>query len=113
MTIAYLKSFGFVVPLIVIGLGALCLRLGARLRRFDLGAARWALVTFLWLAIGLVVGAGGLLGQWQGGLAGHQPFNYGRAVASAVPFLLAIILWRLPTDGLAVSLTRCLWAKKA
>jgi len=92
VTIAYLKSFGFVVPLIVIGLGALCLRLGARLRRFDLGAARWALVTFLWLAIGLVVGAGWAF--WvngKGGLAGHQPFNYGRAVASAVPFLLAII----------------------
>lgn len=92
LIVAYLQSFGFVVPLIVIGLGALCLRLGARLRRFDLTAARWAVVMFLWLAIGLVVGAAWAF--WvngKGGLAGHQPFNYGRAVASAVPFLLAII----------------------
>jgi trehalose/maltose transport system permease protein len=92
VAIAYLKSFGFVVPLIFIGLGVLCLRLGARLRRFDLGAARWALVTFLWLAIGLVVGA--VWAFWvngKGGLTGNEPFDYGKAVAGAVPFLLAII----------------------
>ena len=90
--IAYLQSFGFVVPLILIGLGALGLRLGVRLRRFDLTAARWALVTFLWLAIGLLVGA--TWAFWvngKGGLAGREPFDYGKAMASAVPFLLAII----------------------
>jgi trehalose/maltose transport system permease protein len=90
--IAYLQSFGFVVPLILIGLGVLCLRLGMRLRRFDLSAARWALVTLLWLAIGLVVGAAWAF--WvsgRGGLAGNEPFNYGKAIANAVPFLLAVI----------------------
>ncbi len=92
LIVAYLQSFGFVVPLIVIGLGALCLRLGARLRRFDLTAARWAIVMFLWLAIGLVVGAAWAF--WvngKGGLTGSEPFNYGKAAASVVPFLLAII----------------------
>jgi len=92
VVIAYLQSFGFVVPLIVIGLGALCLRLGMRLRRFDLTAARWALVVLLWLAIGLVVGAAWVF--WvngKGGLTGSEPFKYGKAVASAVPVLLAII----------------------
>ncbi|MCZ7538776.1 MAG: ABC transporter permease subunit [Anaerolineae bacterium] len=92
LAIAYLQSFGFVVPLIIIGLGALCLRLGIRLRRFDLTAARWAVVTLLWLAIGLAVGA--VWAFWvngKGGLTGTEPFKYGKAVAHAVPFLLAII----------------------
>lgn len=92
LPIAYLQSFGFVVPLIAVGLGAMCLRLGIRLRRFDLTAAHWALVMLLWLAIGLVVGT--LWAFWvngKGGLAGTEPFKYGKAAASAAPFLLAIV----------------------
>ncbi len=92
VVIAYLQSFGFVVPLILIGLGVLCLRLGVRLRQFDLTAARWALVTFLWLVIGMIIGAAWAF--WvngRGSLAGNEPFNYGKAVPNAMPFLLAII----------------------
>ncbi len=92
LTIAYLKSFGFVVPLVVIGLGALLIRLGSRLRRYDIVAARWAIVVFLWLMIGAVVGA--VWAFWvngKGGLVGNAPFNFGKAISHAVPFLLAII----------------------
>ena len=92
VTIAYLKSFGFVVPVIVIFLGALFFRLGMRLRRYDIIAARWSIVAFLWSMIGLVVAA--IWSFWvngKGGLVGDEPFNYGDALTHAVPFLLAIV----------------------
>lgn len=91
-TIAYLKSFGFVVPLIIIFLGVMFLRLGTRLRRYDVVAARWSLVALLWLMIGLVVGA--IWAFWvngKGGLVSDEPFNYGRAASHAIPFLAMII----------------------
>jgi trehalose/maltose transport system permease protein len=90
-TIAYLKSFGFVVPLIIIFLGVMFLRLGTRLRRYDVVAARWSLVALLWLMIGLVVGA--IWAFWvngKGGLVSDEPFNYGRAASHAIPFLVMI-----------------------
>jgi trehalose/maltose transport system permease protein len=92
LTIAYLKSFGFVVPLVVIGLGILLIRLGSRLRRYEIVAARWTLVVLLWLMVGAVVGA--IWAFWvngKGGLVGNAPFDYGKAVSHTVPFLLAII----------------------
>lgn len=92
LTIAYLKSFGFVVPLVVIGLGVLLIRLGSRLRRYEIVAARWTLVVLLWLMVGAVVGA--IWAFWvngKGGLVGNAPFDYGKAIRHAVPFLLAII----------------------
>lgn len=95
VTIAYLKSFGFVVPLVLIVLGILLIRLGTRLRRYDLVAARWAVVVFLWLMIGALVGA--VWAFWvngKGGLVGDAPFNFSKAFSHTIPFLLAIIpLW--------------------
>lgn len=91
-TIAYLKSFGFVVPLLLVLLGIFLIRLGTRLRQYDVVAARWALVALLWLMIGLAVVA--LWSFWvsgKGGLVTKEPFNYGKAVRGAVPFLVAII----------------------
>jgi len=92
VAIAYLKSFGFVVPLVLILLGAMLLRLGFRLRKYEIGAARWAMITFLWLMIGLVV-----LTVWafwtngKGGIVGSDPFNFGKALSHSIPFLLAIV----------------------
>jgi trehalose/maltose transport system permease protein len=91
-TIAYLQSFGLVVPILMIVLGALFFRLGTRLRRFDVVAARWSLVAFLWLIIGLIVAA--IWAFWvngKGGLISDEPFNYGKATSHAIPFLLAIM----------------------
>lgn len=90
--IAYLKSFAFVIPLIVIGLGLLYIRLGFRLRRYDVVAARWSLVAFLWLMIGLAVAA--LWSFWvngKGGIVGGQAFDYGKAVRYSAPIALAIV----------------------
>ncbi len=91
-TIAYLQSFGFVVPVIAIVLGVLFFRLGVRLRQYDLIAARWALVALLWSIMGLVVVA--IWAFWvngKGGLVSDDPFNFGRAITHAVPYLIAII----------------------
>lgn len=90
-TIAYLQSFGFVIPLLTIGLGIFLIRLGTRLRRYDIVAARWALVALLWLMVGLVVVAIWMF--WvsgKGGLVTKEPFNFGKAVTNALPVLLAI-----------------------
>ncbi len=90
--VAYLKSFGFVVPIIVIALGVLFLSLGRRLRRYDAIAARWAVIAFLWLMVGMVVGA--IWAFWtngKGGLVGDQPFNVGKAIVAALPFVFAIL----------------------
>lgn len=92
VAVAYLQNFGFVVPLLAIFLGVGFIRLGTRLRRYDLTAARWSLVTFLWLIVGLVVTS--IWAFWvngKGGLVGTQPFDYGKAVSNAIPFLLLII----------------------
>jgi trehalose/maltose transport system permease protein len=90
--IAYLKSFGFVVPLVILGLGLFLIRLGTRLRTYDVVAARWSLVALLWLIIGLFVVA--LWAFWvngKGGIVTSQPFNYGKAFSHGIPFLLAVI----------------------
>lgn len=91
-TIAYLQSFGIVVPIMVLFLGVLFFRLGTRLRQYDVVAARWALVAFLWSIMGLIVVA--IWAFWvngKGGLVSDDPFNFGKAVANAIPYLLAII----------------------
>ena len=80
------------LPLVVIGLGWMFIRLGIRLRRYDVVAARWALIAFMWLMVGLVVAA--VWSFWvngKGGIIGDDPFDYGKAVRYSVPILLAII----------------------
>lgn len=90
--VAYLKTFGFVVPLLVIVLGSLVFWLGTRLRRFDVRAARWSVVALMWLMVGL-----GLAAVWafwvngKGGIVTDAPFDFGAAFGAALPLLLAII----------------------
>ena len=90
--VAFVESFGLVVPIGVILMGLMFIRLGSRLRRYDIVAARWTLVALLWLMMGLIIVA--VWAFWtkgKGGIIGSNPFNFGKAVANAVPFLLAII----------------------
>jgi trehalose/maltose transport system permease protein len=92
LLIAYLKSFGFVVPLVVIALGLFMIRLGTRLRTYHVVAARWSLVALLWLMIGLLVVA--VWAFWtngKGGIVTSQPFNFGKGLSHGIPFLLAIL----------------------
>lgn len=90
--IAYLNTFGIIVPFLTIVIGILIFRLGVRLRKFDLIAARWAMIAFLWLIVGLIVAA--LRAFWvdgKGGLVGDHPFNFGKAAGGAIPYLIAAI----------------------
>ena len=54
---AFLLEIGIVLPILVFGLAALLIRLGLRLRKGDLNAARWAQVALTWM----VAGAGVIL----------------------------------------------------
>jgi trehalose/maltose transport system permease protein len=90
--VAFVESFGIVVPIGVILLGLMLIRLGSRLRRYDVIAARWTLVALLWLMVGLLVTA--VWAFWtkgKGGIVGSHPFEYGKAFSNAIPFLVAII----------------------
>ncbi len=92
LAIAYLKSFGFVVPVVVVILGVMFFRLGTRLRKFDVVSARWALVAFIWLIMGLIVIA--VWAFWvngKGGIVSSKPFSFDKAFSHAIPFLIAII----------------------
>lgn len=53
LVLAFLDSFGIIVPLLVIAAGSLLIRLGIWLRRRDINAARWAQIVYIWLAIAL------------------------------------------------------------
>jgi trehalose/maltose transport system permease protein len=70
---AFLTQFGIVLPMIVLGLGAMSIGLGMRLRARNIVAARWADVALAWLgAIGAflaVVQLGQLLARLATGAA--------------------------------------------
>lgn len=91
-TMAFLDSFGIVIPLIVLGLAFMFVRIGLRLRQYDVVAARWALVLLLWLIVFLIIAT-----IWQfwvqgkGGLITQEPFDFGEALLGAIPLTLAII----------------------
>ncbi len=49
--LAFLNSFGIVVPLLLIGLGYFFFRLGMRMRNRDISSAQWAQMMLFWLAV--------------------------------------------------------------
>lgn len=107
--IAYLQSFGFIVPLLLIGFGVFLIRLGIRLRRLDIVAARWALVALLWLMVSLIIVTIWMF--WtsgKGGLVTKEPFNFGRAVSHSVPLLIAVIPLAIAYQWLG-RVTETLW----
>lgn len=92
VAVAYLKSFAFVVPLMTIFFGIFMIRLGTRLRLYDIIAARWALVALLWMIVGLIVVS--IWAFWvngKGGIISNKPFNFGKGISHAIPFLLLLI----------------------
>lgn len=91
-TLAFLENFGFVVPLITIFLGIGLIRTGTRLRQFNVVSARWAMVAFLWMSVGLiVVGVWAFWVRGKGGLISDEPFDFVKGLSSAIPFWLAVI----------------------
>jgi trehalose/maltose transport system permease protein len=57
LIIAFLTQFGIVLPVLVIGLGAMSVWLGLQLRTRNILAARWAQVALLWLAVAAAIAA--------------------------------------------------------
>lgn len=58
LIMAFLTRFGIVLPALVLGLSALSIWLGLRLRSRDIVAARWAQVALSWLVAGSLLIAG-------------------------------------------------------
>lgn len=54
LMLAFLDSFGIIMPLMVLLSGSLLIRLGIWLRQRDINAARWAQIVYIWLAIALI-----------------------------------------------------------
>jgi len=52
LTMAFLTEFGIILPILVIGLGALSIWLGVRLFTRNIIVARWAQSALLWLTVG-------------------------------------------------------------
>ncbi len=52
LVLAFLDSFGIVLPVLILLAAVWLIRLGWQLRTCDIGAARWAQLTFMWLALG-------------------------------------------------------------
>lgn len=55
LAMAFLTQFGIVVPILVLGLGALAIGLGARVWTRDIVAARWASVMLAWWSVGALL----------------------------------------------------------
>lgn len=93
LVLVFLDSFGIVVPLLVIAIGALMIRLGFRLRTRDVTAGRWAQVALVWLIIGLV--AFTALSFYNGGqpapTALDKTFDPASALGAALPFLILLV----------------------
>jgi trehalose/maltose transport system permease protein len=53
LILAFLDSFGIVMPVLIIVLGTFFIGLGLRLRTLNINAAQWTGTTLTWLAIGL------------------------------------------------------------
>lgn len=91
-TLAYLENFGFVMPVILILFGLGVIRMGVRLRQYQVIAARWAMVTFLWLSVGLItVAFWQFWVQGKGGLVTDEPFDWTKGLSNGIPYLIAII----------------------
>ncbi len=55
LIMAFLTQFGIILPVLVIGLGAISIGLGARLFTRNIVVARWAQTALLWLTVGSAV----------------------------------------------------------
>ncbi len=82
LLLAFLDSFGIVVPALVIAFGLSFVRLGLWLRSLNINAARWAEMAFRWLAIGA-----GLLAALHFATSGAD-FD---ALRSSLPLALAVL----------------------
>lgn len=55
LILAFLDSFGLVIPMLLVGMGLVFVLLGMRLRARSINAARWAQIALIWLAVGAIL----------------------------------------------------------
>lgn len=91
--LALIDTFGFVVPFLTFFLAFAFAKVGLGIFKYDISAARWALVIFMWLVVGLVIDGARLF--WLGGKGGSflntDPFDLGEAITAIVPYLIVSI----------------------
>ena len=91
LLLAFLDSFGIILPVLLFLGGVLLIRLGFWLRQRDINAARWAQIVYTWTVVGLVIVA--LLHMAINGIGANALERTLLLVAAAVPGGLA--LWWL------------------
>jgi hypothetical protein len=88
--LAFLDSFGIIIPLMAILLGAFIFRLGLRLRRWNAEAAQWAQTILLWLSIGVVVV---IFQSIAAGMGTDENGSFLRGVSWALPWIIILALF--------------------
>lgn len=95
--LAFLDSFGIVVPLLAIFVGYFLFRVGQRLRSGHITPARWAVVALTWLIIGcIIVGVVLFITADKVKEVNNVPtevWDFQTAVTSALPFLIAAVIF--------------------
>lgn len=93
LILAFLDSFGIVLPVLIIVLGGLFVRLGLHLRQHSVTSARWAQIALLWLIVGVILMM--LMAFFNAGrppaLAEDRSFRLGLALETIIPYLIALI----------------------
>jgi trehalose/maltose transport system permease protein len=101
LILAFLSTFGIVLPALVIGLGGAALWLGLRLRHQEIGAGRWAQIALLWLTVACIaIAVFGVINLAQAGQSTPDaPLDLARALPVMLPVIGAaffgLILWWL------------------
>jgi trehalose/maltose transport system permease protein len=91
LILAFLSTFGIVLPALVIGLGGAAIWLGFRLRSQHIGAGRWAQIALLWLTVAsIALGILGLINLAQGAPGSPDaPLDLARALPVLLPLVSA------------------------
>lgn len=92
---AFLAQFGIAMPLLAIGLSMVSIRLGWRLRRHEIVAARWAQSALIWLTFSTVaVAVASVLNVVVGlVLRPNAPIDMALVARAAVVFFIGLLLW--------------------
>lgn len=91
--LAFLDSFGIIMPILVIVIGWMLIRLGGDLRQRKITAARWAQVALIWIIVAVaVLGINTFVtsGRPATTLTGES-FNTTGAIQAGLPFAVALV----------------------
>ena len=114
LLLAFLDSYGIILPALLILGGGLLIRLGFWLRQRDINAARWAQIVYTWTVIGLILVA--TLHLAINGLGGSALEHAALLIAAALPSAGALVWLQrtydsvfLGEEGFTARETRSAW----